>query len=81
MQACVDGGAIALLTATGGVIASCIGALFWQLLRAKDEHIRYLQETNADLTELNRAAVGIAGGAVKKVGASARGDTSGRRGS
>lgn len=56
-----------ILFALGTAIGAGFSALFWQLIKSKDSHIQYTQSVNADLTEINRESVGIAGGALKKV--------------
>lgn len=56
-----------LATALGSVIGGCIATLFWQALKGRDSHIRYVENVNADLTDINRASVGITGGAIKQV--------------
>lgn len=68
---------VVLASGLGGAIAAGFGTLFWQVVKGKDAHIQYAQDVNADLTELNRESVGIAGGALKKVPR----EHTGRRGS
>lgn len=57
----------ALILSAGGVLGTALGTMFWQVIKAKNDHITYIESVNADLTEINRETVGIAGGALKKV--------------
>ena len=72
----VNASLVVIMTGLAGAIAGGFGTLFWQVVKAKDAHIQYTQDINADLTDINRASVGIAGGALKRVPR----EQSGRRG-
>lgn len=67
MEACFPGPSIAVLASIGTIIVSGASVMFWQIIAAKNAHIRYVESVNADLTELVNPAIGTARGAVEEV--------------
>lgn len=74
----INGGAAALIVGAGGALMGLVTWGIREAIKGRDNHIQYAQTVNSDLTEINAGALGIAGGAVKKVGSERR--ETGRRG-
>lgn len=72
MEACFTGPSLAILGTLGTIISGAIGTMFWQIIAAKNAHIRYVEGVNADLTEIVNPALGTARGVIEEARATRR---------